>query len=237
MSMSKIYVSCGGSSTFNGIYVGDNLDTTFTKPEDQFGVIGGIYLTNNGTTWQLFNSNNAVLYSLSTSINASLPVSDNSWSVVSGVAPAIQTYEFITGNTAISIVIANAWSPVNGTYIWSNSISVGGGVGTVSGYYKGSGVNLTTIYWATNMWKIVNSAGTTLYNGNFAPNSSTTPPVSNYSGTEAYWSGVGSFTETPTSTALVTCATSENASPNFFIGYSNTGFLSYNNSMPYIRKS
>ena len=142
------------------------------------------------------------LYRLSTSVNSSLPVSTNSWTIINGASPAIQTYEFVNGNAQIGIEITNASSAVNGTYTWSNSIVVGGGVGTVSGYYKGSGADLIVIYWATNMWKIVNSAGTVLYNGDFQ-STSTTPPVSNYSGTEEYWTGVGGLTEAPSSRVSV----------------------------------
>jgi len=235
--MSNIYVACGGSSVASGIYEGNVQNTIFFKVDDPF--FYGIYLMNGGTTWDLIDSNgdSSVLYRLSTAVNASLPVSATSWTSISGISPPIQTYEFVTGNTEISILVADAWSPVNGTYVWSNSISIGGGVGTVSGYYKGSGANLIAIYWATNMWKIVSSAGTVLYNGDFQ-STSTTPPVSNYSGTEEYWTGVGSLTETPTSRASVTCNISGGSeSGNFFVRRSNNqNFINFRNSTAYIRK-
>lgn len=223
--MSRIYVACGGSSSFNGIYVGDNNNTTFTKPEDIFGTVSAIYLTNSNTTWELMNNqgSGSVLYRLLTSVNPSLPVSTNSWSVINGTSPTIQTYEFITGNTALSILIANAWSPVNGTYSWSNSISLGGGVGTVSGYYKGSGVNLFAIYWsaADGGWVIANSAGTTLYSGEQLTSWNDVPPVSNYTGIEEPWVGAGSLTETPTSRVSVVCSSASSYASNFFIGRTN----------------
>ena len=193
--MTKIYVAFGGGSPgFNGIYEGDENDTTFLRTD----AVASIFLRNITSTWDLdHNSGDQVtLYRLSTSVNSSLPVSTN------GASPAIQTYEFVNGNAQIGIEITNASSAVNGTYTWSNSIVVGGGVGTVSGYYKGSGADLIVIYWATNMWKIVNSAGTVLYNGDFQ-STSTTPPVSNYSGTEEYWTGVGGLTEAPSSRVSV----------------------------------
>ena len=204
MSLTKIYVACGGSSTFNGIYEGDENDTTFLKTD----AVASIFLRNITSTWDLDHNygDQVTLYRLSTSVNSSLPVSTNSWTTINGASPAIRTYEFVNGNAQISIEITNASSAVNGTYTWSNSIVVGGGVGTVSGYYKGSGADLIVICWPTNVWKILNYVGTILYGGDDLTSFANTPPVSNYNGTEEYWTPYGDSIETPISRVFVNCA-------------------------------
>lgn len=207
MSLTKIYVACGGGSPgFNGIYERDDAsaDTSF------YQTLNYAKIVSTSTDWELthiYGNPPPILYNLSKTVNSSLPISTNSWTIINGASPAIQTYEFVTGNAQISIEITNANLDVSGTYTWSNSIVVGGGVGTVSGYYKGEGVDLIAIYWATTMWKIVNHAGIILYYGDF-PSTSTTPPVSNPYGDDDVWSFTGNegSAGNPTSVVSVTCA-------------------------------
>lgn len=205
MSLTRIYVACGGGDPgFNGIYERDDAsaDTIF------YQTAGYAKIVSTSTDWELthnYGNPPLILYNLSKTVNSSLPINTASWAIIDGPSPTIRTYEFVTGNAQISIVITEASSAVNGTYIWTNSIYVGGGVGTVSGYYKGSGANLIVIYWTTNIWKILDYVGTILYGGDEVTSFANAPPVSNYNGTEEYWTPYGDLIENPISRALVIC--------------------------------
>jgi hypothetical protein len=223
--MTRIYVACGGSSTFNGIYDGDNFDTTFTKPNDIFGTIGAIYLTNSGTTWQLINNQNSlVLYTLLTSVNPSLPISYDSWSAVNGIAPAIKTYAY------------NWSTQVNGSYVFNKIIITGagteGGTSDINGTYTYAtddyghsflnSNNLFRIVQTYNQWKIYPVGGTDEYY-TFG-GSASEPPISDGAGTGDVWT-VSTYGDSGIISTLDmsdTCGTGTSSyTTNVFVGMTN----------------
>jgi hypothetical protein len=236
--MSSIYVACGGSTDYS-TYPSMDPDGVYTIVE------GGHYarvddpdyiLIVNGTHWELAYTD-LVLYALYQDPIGD-PISTTSWVAVAGSSPVVKTFDYASTNTVIfgQITLTGAGTTaVNGTYTWNNAVTVGfssGGGSVVSGYLHssdayiirsvGGGGGIWNIYSVSNDELIYESSST-----------GTKPPIC------GWFKGFGAGDpQAPTSSfdASVLCGTSSN--PNFFIRYgSNTGFLRYNNSIPYIRKS
>lgn len=236
--MSSIYVACGGSTDYSA-YPAIDPDGVYTS------VVGGYdrvddsnyTLRVNGSYWELIYNDYLVLYRLYQDPIGD-PISTTSWTAVVGSSPVVKTFDYSSTNTVIfnQITLTGAGTTaVNGTYTWNNAVTVGLNTGSgtvVSGYLHSSGLYIIrSVGGGGGLWEVH-----LVYNDEMVYESvlpGTKPPI----GTFVLIFGTGD-PQPPTSSfnASALCGTSSD--PNFFIRYgSNKGFLRYNNSTAYIRKS
>lgn len=172
--MSSIYLVCAGSPSVNGIY--DSTGSTYTNR-----TYNNYQITLNGSIWELYDfsySPGALLYTL----NQVSVISDSLWVTIGGASPPPKSYEYyLLGsgdpNTALqTLTVSGAGtSAVNGTYTWSEDITVHYSTGTsfsVNGYQNST--YIITLYTGNgttgSIWQIFDKPNFQMYYSSSIPN-------------------------------------------------------------------